>query len=146
MDRPLPTGQLATTYQKVGTLGLFTLRGLRDLESSLLFWRQASRVVREENLTAVLIQDQAEDRLLAHEVIEVELALNNSGLPRRLPVAIVDEDATDTGNNAFGELVARNRGWPMIRLFRREVDANNWLQIPPVGEEGAHHLTDGVAR
>lgn len=134
MDHIRQLGQLEITYRRHGNLGVVEIQGKRDVESARLFWRHLSKIIRVDGLTAMLVRDRAVDQLLAHQLIDMEQAMQDGGLPRQLPIAIVDEDATDAGNNAFGELVARNRGWVMVRLFRKEIEAWTWLNVPPADE------------
>ena len=128
-----------STYKRYGALGLFEVDGDRDLAASLDFWTNLAWRATQEQLAGVLIRDQARDCLQAHEIMLIEQTLRDAGLPYTLPVAIVDRDATEQGNNRFGELVVGNRGWSLIRVFRKEADAWAWLdsqvaQTPPRGD------------
>jgi hypothetical protein len=69
----------------------------------------------------VLIHDSAQDHLQMYEILAIEKLFHAEGLPRNLPVVLVDADAGHDSANVFGELVVQNRGWPLIRVFRDAV-------------------------
>ena len=128
-----------STYKRYGTLGLFEVEGDRNLVASRDFWANLARRANQDQLAGVLIRDQAHDCLQAHEIMLVEQTLRDADLPRTLPIAVVDPDATEQGNNRFGELVVGNRGWTFIRVFRKEAEAWAWLdsrvvRTPPAAE------------
>ena len=118
---------MESTYRRYGDIGVLAILGTRDLAATRVFWRDLAQHAREDRLSSILIRDDAEDVLRAHEILSVAEELPVFGLSRTLPIAVVDTDAETLGNNRLGELAVQNRGWPMIRVFRRESDAWTWL-------------------
>ncbi len=119
--------KLTTTYRLIGRLGLFEIAGERDLASACTFWSKLARQANRDNCACVFIRDQAIDKVTLHEIILIEKTIEESNLPRSLPIAILDEEASRERANRFGELVVQNRGWPLIRVFHRESEAWAWL-------------------
>lgn len=119
--------KLTSAYRRYGDLGLFEVAGERDLAASCLFWRTLALQVNRDKCACILIRDLASDKVQPYEIMLIEKAMAESGLSRSLPIAIVDEDATQECNNRFGELVVQNRGWPLIRVFLKESEAWAWL-------------------
>ena len=119
--------KLEVEFTREHSLGIFQLRGARVFEEAVRFWSELAGWARAEGLTAVLIRDEAELELPPQQIVEIVRAIESAALPRGLPVALVDCDLTAQGCNRFGELVAGNRGWPMIRVFTCEAEARRWL-------------------
>ena len=116
-----------SAYKRYGALGLFEIEGDRDLAASRDFWANLARRAHQDQLAGVLIRDEAHDCLQSHELMLIEQLLRDAKLPRSLPIAIIDPDASPHGNNRFGELVVSNRGWSMIRVFKKEAEAWAWM-------------------
>ena len=131
--------RLHSEYQREGDCGVFVLTGHRDFASSCDFWRAVIARVRTDGLHGVLIHDSAQDHLQMYEILAIEQLFHAEGLPRNLPVVLVDADAGYDSANVFGELVVQNRGWPLIRVFRAEAAARAWMA--PVMAARAADLT-----
>lgn len=119
--------RLHAEYQREGDCGVFVLAGHRDFASACDFWSRLIAQARADDLHGVLIRDCAQDHLQMYEILEIEKLFHAQGLPRNLPVALVDADAGYDSANVFGELVVQNRGWPLIRVFREEAAARTWM-------------------
>ena len=119
--------RLHTEYQREGDCGVFVITGRRDFVSSCAFWRSVITRVRTDGLHGVLIRDGAQDHLQMYEILEIEKLFYAEGLPRNLPLVLVDADAGYDSANVFGELVVQNRGWPLIRVFREESAGRAWM-------------------
>lgn len=119
--------RLHVEYQREGDCGVFVLTGHRDFVSSCAFWRTVIAHVRADGLNGALIRDRAQDHLQMYEILEIEKLFHAEGLPRNLPVVLVDADAGYDSANVFGELVVQNRGWPLIRVFREESAGRDWM-------------------
>jgi hypothetical protein len=94
-------------------------------EISRAFWTEIADEVRRTNAARVLIDENIEQSVSMAEVFQLASELPKMGFGSAR-VAFVDRYLDQQEINAFGELVAVNRGFSG-KLFNNVAEAESWL-------------------
>jgi len=115
-------------YCREGDLGVFTVRGRKDLESSIGFWKRVRQAIDDDGLRSVLGIDHTEQESVPFEVIELVHLFGRISFPKDIPIAIVvPEWGSGLDNNRLGSKMAGSLGWKLIEVFTDERDARSWI-------------------
>ena len=106
------------------------VRGERNLRDSKSLLSQIANVCRLRDLHRAVVVEWLTGRMSTMDVFDLSGHLDSIKWPRDTHLALVDADPASLGDNEFGALAARNRGY-MVEAFSNEDSAFHWLGVKP---------------
>jgi hypothetical protein len=127
---------MSINYHNENNLGVFHLRGEKNFNEAIDAWKRILHAIQKDSPHAIVVFDNSTSKLYCYEVITIARWLNKVSFPKDHKIAFIDPNLTKKSMSKFGEVVAFNKGWYKIKVFKDEAKAREWLKHPGYGWKG----------
>ena len=113
-------------FENRGSYLYVKLTGRDSFKSSLEYWSKIGAKTLELGHQKVFVHENLDGELTEAEIYHIVTKFKEVGL-LGIQIAFFDENFTEASINAFGELVASNRG-ANVKIFQSLEEAQRWIE------------------